>query len=496
MNNRSKGFLTALAFSSLVAVGTLVIFVAAGPMYNPSLFVHADNQVFNIDASRKPTIEAGNGSLAIGDYSNFTYTNASNEEGYHVVLGAGGVMRKTEATNGLSGLTVAFTGSIKVETDWTDSFAGDHYVLYPSSGDALNVRGNYWKITALESSKIESVTLSYNCDVAEAVPDSSASTVTGMPTTGKFAWLEESDGDILFAFNGEMYGYIAASDLTIRENRFSGNFQFIIDAEKVEYTSPSTFVAYFNISSFYAHKEATINFYPHLYVRNSQWTGSTTDLRTWQDGEEHGNSVIIDSSPTMDDGNKTIALTCMNWAESTGRFYMPHLTMSTTTKHFSIDDESKSGGSLFSETSVSYTSNTTTIQLITSDRSMQLDPEMFVLCDRSETTATNAIVASDATYEEYAGDKYKVSITFDLTLFNKYYSGSELNIWCHLLIHGDSVTTATTWDGSESGDLKLNNTAKSADENWAHQYWFRIGNIGYNYWNSYSMLIIQLKPES
>ena len=475
--------------------GLMTLGVITGNQFKNFEISRAEEQQFVLDASATPTISEGNGALAVGEYSNFTYTKASNLSGYHVVLAEGGVMRKTEATNKLKEVKIVFEGSLKFEADYTNDFTDDHFVIYPESNVAVALWANYWKITALESTKITSLYLKYECDEPCAKPDNTDAYVSGMPQTGRFAYLEDEGDDTYLVFNGEMNnGYVASTDLTIRENRLDGEFQYIIDCERVEYRGTNSFAAYFNVSKWYENREIDIDFYAHLYYRNNNWYNGGNDLRTWQDGEQHSNEVIVPSTKTLDSGNKSIELLANSWDNSTGYFYQVRLNFRTTTKHFQISPECASGGSLFDETNVTYTDRYTTITYYSVDRSVKLAPDMFVLCDYNGDNAKNAIVASEVTYTNYGESQYKVDIKFDLTLFDRYFNGTdESNTWCHLLVSGNNKGSA--WDGV-SGDLKTANTVGSTNGEWAHRHWFKIGNIGYNYWNSWSILIIQLKHEN
>ena len=102
------GFNSALAFNH----GGFLINIA-----------RAEEQTFNLTNEQVPTINAGTGSLAVGEYSHFTYTNAENLDGYHVVLNENGTMRKTEASNAIKTITVVFEGSLVAEAAYGNYFS-------------------------------------------------------------------------------------------------------------------------------------------------------------------------------------------------------------------------------------------------------------------------------------------------------------------------------------------------------------------------------------
>lgn len=126
--------------------------------------VAANAQTLTLNSSNKPTLSAGLGSLEYNEFVHLTYTNASQADGdNHVVLSEGGKIRKTEASNGLSSITVNFAGALMVETSFADSFGGVNAVAL-TSGSAQSISGNYWRLIATADTTITSITVNYGCD--------------------------------------------------------------------------------------------------------------------------------------------------------------------------------------------------------------------------------------------------------------------------------------------------------------------------------------------
>ena len=166
MNKRQKFLLLGTAALCVGVIGiTAMANVGHGFMLN---IASAEEQTFNLDNTQVPTINAGSGTLAVGEYSHFTYTNAENLDGYHVVLNENGTMRKTEASNAIKTITVVFEGSLVAEAAYGDYFSGNFETTL-TSGVAASITGNYWRLRSkADGTKITSISINYGCDTPVA----------------------------------------------------------------------------------------------------------------------------------------------------------------------------------------------------------------------------------------------------------------------------------------------------------------------------------------
>lgn len=95
------------------------------------------------------------------EHTQFTFTNVKAAEDALCTLGEGGTLTKVDAALGLESVTVTFTGTLTVETRFTDAGAVTEYPL--TSGVETFLCGNYFAVTASTETTITSLSLNYLC---------------------------------------------------------------------------------------------------------------------------------------------------------------------------------------------------------------------------------------------------------------------------------------------------------------------------------------------
>ena len=135
------------------------------------LFTSATNQasqsyVETLDKSDAPTASTTYVDTATtgGLYNKYTFTNVKAADNMLCTLNAGGTIVKEQEALGLDYVNVTFTGSLTLETSFTEQGAKTTYTL--TSGQQTEICGNYVSFAASEETTIESITLVYACRVS------------------------------------------------------------------------------------------------------------------------------------------------------------------------------------------------------------------------------------------------------------------------------------------------------------------------------------------
>lgn len=95
------------------------------------------------------------------EHTQFTFTNVKAAEDALCTLGEGGTLTKVDAALGLESVTVTFTGTLTVETRFSQTGAVTEYPL--TSGVETFLCGNYFAVTASTETTITSLSLNYLC---------------------------------------------------------------------------------------------------------------------------------------------------------------------------------------------------------------------------------------------------------------------------------------------------------------------------------------------
>ena len=421
---------------SLLAVISFSAALVSTTMSTNFIFSKADEKTTTItlNASNKPTINGDSGLLEYNEFATFTYTRASEYEGGHVILESGGTLEKVQESNDLKSITVSFAGSLQIECDWEKPFSDEHIVGNLVTGEPFSIVGNYWKITALDITSIDSISLTFGCEEASVAPDTTTSAITGIANENNFARIFEKDGDVYFSVKG-IYN-ISAGRLTSKDITLVGDDEEqIIQCEYIDLLSTTTFIAYFNLTDWYGANTNGVEVFCHLYVRGVHAFGNGGDVAV--------KSRTFETKSLDIDGARNVALVDYSWSVTGATMHMAKLV-------FKYDlfrlDTTTSLARLIEENGKPYY-----VVRLLGDVTVDYDTSSFVLFDSkpNEVETRYPISIAAEKYEEV--DDSHIDVYFDLTQNSTYVLYDSKDI-------GTFMTPHIKYNGSEIGDVVGNDS--------------------------------------
>lgn len=157
-----KKMVTSLLISLTVSMVGFLVITNSNPYGLTYASGEHEDVNLTLSASHSPTNESSYQDEVVYtgiDHTTFTYTKVKAAEGALCALDEGGTISKDTA-NGLKTINLNFVGSLQLSTGFNDS---NEVVKTVNESTTLNVCGNYFKITALEASVINYITLKYDC---------------------------------------------------------------------------------------------------------------------------------------------------------------------------------------------------------------------------------------------------------------------------------------------------------------------------------------------
>lgn len=225
-----------------------------------------------------PTITGNEGTLQYNQDVTINYTNVSAQDGYHAVLGKGGSIYKVEPTYGMTSITATFEGSLQFECGFEADYETQEvvYMSTLTSGELQVVEGNYWKIVALEDTKITDLSITYSCTKPSTPSISTVTNLITIPNVTQFADIVKIEETIYLKLQlnyDVTLGRITAEDLKVQGDLATELFT----CDWIETTSSNSFNAYFNVSK---HHETLLGtaaqkiIYLHLLVNDTRFTST------------------------------------------------------------------------------------------------------------------------------------------------------------------------------------------------------------------------------
>ena len=262
----------------------------------------------NLTSSRTPTITDGNGTLQYNQFITLDYTKASESEGHHIVLDEGGTIARREASYSLNTVTATFTGSLRIECGFENDYLTQEVVYMGelTSGTPFVLKGNYWRILALEETTIDDISLGFGCvSASNPVIEDKIGLITLPNTELQFTSIEKRYETTYLTVKcnyDRSKGDIVAEDLQVKGD----NGAQVYNCSFIETLSSDTFIAYFDVSSQHAAILGNLSekiVYCHLFVANAPW--NTADGTTGTGNIGLNNSKLLSRTITVE-GNKAI----------------------------------------------------------------------------------------------------------------------------------------------------------------------------------------------
>ena len=294
-----------LAFTSCVLVGN-AFSVGILPLIGLSGSVPLEMKLTDSDT---PTIEGENATLQLNQNVTIKYTDVTLEDGYHAVLNQGGTIYKVEPTYGLTTITAVFEGSLRFECGYDSDYETSEVVHMTTltSDTAALVNGNYWKITALEDTKITSLSVVYSCTTPSSPTIVEQAGIVTLPNVSQYVDIAKINDEIYLKLQcnyDSTKGRLTKEDLKVVGDSQSETFT----CDFIETIDEDSFVAYFNVSK---HHEAILGsktrhfVYLHLYVGGAKFTSN---------GNVTTSSNQIYNKTYSVDGNKAVTVGLRNLA--------------------------------------------------------------------------------------------------------------------------------------------------------------------------------------
>lgn len=435
MDKRLKLF--AISLTSIISATTLGA-VAFNFSDNIAFNARAtENTEITLDSTEKPEIDNdGNGTLTYSknNYATFSYTGASEYEGGHVILQNGGTLEKMQVSRDLKSITASFAGSLQIECDWENPFSNEHIVGNLVSGEPFSIVGNYWKITALDLTSIDSISLTYGCENESVAPETTTSAITKISDENNFATIFEKDGNIYFSVKGKYdisTGRLTSNDITLVGDNESQSIQ----CGYIDLLSTTTFIAYFNLTDWYKTETEGVELFCHLYLRGAPAFGDNGDVAVKNKTFET-NSLDID-------GTRTVALTDYSWASTGATIHMAKLVFKYALFRL---DTTTSLARLIEENSTPYY-----VVRLLGDGTADYNPSSFVLFDSSPNEVETRYPISIAAEKYEKVDDSHIDVYFDLTQNSTYVLYDSKDI-------GTFMNPHIKYNGSEIGDVVGNDS--------------------------------------
>lgn len=158
-----------LLLGAMVVISGAVLGAAGTISYDVSkaVDVNAPAEYITLNNTNRPTIVDGNATNQLSEYTTVEYVNVADYAAGHVELLEGGYIQKVDSANTLDSITATFTGSLKVFSSYEAGRVNYEYIL--TSGIAQSLKGNYFKVVALEDTQIDKLNVSYGCEEASKV---------------------------------------------------------------------------------------------------------------------------------------------------------------------------------------------------------------------------------------------------------------------------------------------------------------------------------------
>jgi hypothetical protein len=248
MRQNSKLIVLSTVFASVIGLASIAS-SATIDLLHP--YAEGEEYVLTLDNTEVPTITEEDGTLVLDEeHLILNYDKASTSVAGHVALATGGSITKTTASYGLKSVQATFTGNLQIEVGYEEDYETQEVVqiVNLTSGVASEVEGNYWKITALEDSDIESLVLTYNCETPVTYTGTLDSTAVGIQAVNQYSDIHEYDGKIYFSLDctyDPTKGRVTAEDIVIYGDLAFETFPCCY----LQTTSETTFTAYFEVSS-------------------------------------------------------------------------------------------------------------------------------------------------------------------------------------------------------------------------------------------------------
>lgn len=154
-----------LLFSALAISAGALFAMDSSNIFEKFAYADANSYSINLNSTNQPVISDSTGTLEYSAFATLNYTEASLAEGYHVVLGKGGTIYKTELAKGLSDVRIIFDGDLVFATYTdVDSYPEEYFI---TSGTTYTIGGNYFTIRALSTTRITSISLNYSCSTSD-----------------------------------------------------------------------------------------------------------------------------------------------------------------------------------------------------------------------------------------------------------------------------------------------------------------------------------------
>ena len=478
MNNVIKKALLITAGLAVCAVSSLALVnfsshetvSLAGNEDNISLLLNSSNAPANFD-------EYGDFSQTFGDFTTLDYKQAKTSAGNHVALKSGGSIEKREASKSLISVNIVCEGTIRFESSYEKSdFEGGSYMSFVvTSNSVANVWGNYWRVIAEEDSVITSIDLVYGCRTSSSPTSNNVSISSFDSVNNYFVSWEIINEEFYLVFYANVDTPFANSLLRPNElllqDRFGCSF--------IQYRSAQRIKAYFNLSKYFEEQGTNVSYeaLQHLKVRGVFCAAynASGDLR-------HKDKRV--NQTTFNAERFTLGIYETTWGSGTG--YMAGIRY---TPNFGI--ASKPASSIVNQTSVNFVNNDTVrVRLITESNSVKkLEASTFVLKNGSTEVQASSVTVGD----DYDGYGYLLDINFPIdTIYSLWNGSSNYDFWCHLYINGK------TYDGSNNGDLKTNESIGYTSSSPSYVKWSRIyqngedTNANMNVFKAYEMIIIRI----
>lgn len=158
-----KKLLLTGALAAILAIGVVTTVSIVNDSYDMVSSLNNTTQTYIIlDNTNQPTIMSGKATQTIG-VTTIEYFGVTDYADGHVTLNEGGQIRKSDASNSLSSITVTFSsGALRVFSSFEEDRI--NYVYDLVSATPQPIRGNYFKIVAREDTNIESIDVEYGCE--------------------------------------------------------------------------------------------------------------------------------------------------------------------------------------------------------------------------------------------------------------------------------------------------------------------------------------------
>ena len=249
MRKKSKLIaLSSIVFASSIGLVSIANF---GTINLLRTLAEGEKYVLVLDNTNVPTATGEDGTLVL-DQGNFVlnYEKASPSATGHVALATGGSITKSIISRGLKSVQATFTGNLQIEVGYEEDYQTQEVVqiVNLTSGTSSAVEGNYWKITALEDTDIESLVLTYNCDVPVTYTGTLDSTAVGIQAVNQYSDIHEYNNKIYYSLDctyDPTKGRVTAEDIVVYGDLAFETFSCCY----LQTTSATTFTAYFEVSS-------------------------------------------------------------------------------------------------------------------------------------------------------------------------------------------------------------------------------------------------------